>query len=699
MKEKVLKIFKRSGNRKLDPIDVVKHLKHQYSSNDIKNVLDIINELVSEGELVLCKKNTYKLVSDEYIKAKVERVQSGNGWLLQKDGDIFIDKKNMKDALTGDLCLCETFKKHGKIEARVIRIIERNLSLGEICVTDGVIFVKLLKEYDKNIVLLENKELSLVEGEIVKLKSIKEDKDSLFVKVIEKVGHKNSPDIDTLKIMAELEIPTGFSEETKEEVKKLPKEVLRSDYEGREDLTGDVIFTIDGADTKDIDDAIGLKILPNGNYLLNVSIADVSRYVRFGSALFNDAYEKGNSTYMADRVEPMLPVELSNGICSLNPNVLRCAVSTEIEIDKLGNVVNKRLFPSIIKSRKKMTYADVNKIFNGENVEGYEEFKDILMNMLSLSKILKKRKVERGEIEFESSEIKLIVDDNGKVTDIVKRSQGIGENLIEDFMIASNEATIEIITSLCDTGLYRIHGKPSPKKIEEFVKFVSTLGYTIHGKYDFNDMKARDIQSILKELKDVPDYEIISSKLLRSMQKAIYSTDNIGHFGLASPKYTHETSPIRRFCDLLIHYLIKIVVFEWDMGVTLERLESGLTEAAEHISETERRSDDCEYAVNDMKIAEYMEGHIGEVYDAHVDGLLKTGFFVETTNYVSGFVGLETIKDYYVLSDDNLCYTNRKKQVALKLGDKVRVRCVAANKETRHIDFVLVEGDENGDIK
>ncbi len=700
MKDKVLNIFKRYGNKKLDPILIVKHLKKDYNSNDIKNLLDVLNELVDSGEIVASKKNTYKLVSDEYIKSKVERVQSGNGWLLLKDGDIFIDKRNMKDALTGDVCLCETFKRACKLEARVIRVIERALGLAEVCISDDVVYVKLIKDYPKALVLIENKDISVVDGEIVKLESVKEDKNSVWVRIVEKVGHKNSPDIDTLKIMAELEVPTGFSEEAKEEAKGLPTRVLESDFQGREDLTNEIIFTIDGKDTKDIDDAIGLKILDNGNFLLNVSIADVSRYVKFGGALFNDAYNKGNSTYMADRVEPMLPIELSNGICSLNPNVLRCAVSCEMEIDNFGNFVNKRLFPSIIKSRKKMNYDDVNVILDGGHVDGYEEFESILLDMFKLSKILKMRKLERGEIEFDSSEIKLVVDENGKVTDIKKRVQGNGENLIEEFMIASNESTIEIITSLCDTGIYRVHGRPSSKKIEEFVKFVSALGYKLTGKYDYNNISNRDIQSMMKQLEDVPEKEVLDRKLLRSMQKAIYSTDNIGHFGLGSKKYTHETSPIRRFCDLLIHYLIKIVVFEWDIGVSFDELASGLTEACEHISMTERRSDDCEYAVNDMKIAEYMENHIGEEYDAVVDGLMKNGFFVETENYVDGFVSLDTINDYYILSDDNLCYTNRKRQVALKLGDKVRVKCIAANKETRHVDFVLVdEGEKHGDIK
>lgn len=698
MKEKIIKVLKSYNGRKVNPIEIISKIKNKYNSNDIKEVNEILLDLVNDGLVIECKKNTFKITTNEYIKAKIEVVGSGNAWMLLTDGDIFIDKRNLKNALNGDVCLCEIFKNKGSFEGRIKKVVERNLPLGEICVENAVTYVKPLKLYPFDLILQENPNISLVEGEIVKLKSVREDNKCIFVSAIEKIGHKNSPDIDTLKVMAELEVPTGFSEETKREIKLIPKEVLPSDYENREDLTQEMIFTIDGKDTKDIDDAIGLKILENGNYLLNVSIADVSRYVKFGSAIFKDAYNKGNSTYMADRVEPMLPVELSNGICSLNPNVLRCAVSCEMEYDSLGNLVNKRLFPSIIKSKKKMNYDDVNQVFEGNTPKDYKEFEETLLKMLELSKILKKRKIERGEIEFESSEIKLIVDENGKVTDIKKRTQGIGENLIEDFMIASNEATIEIITSLCDTGLYRIHGKPNPKKIEEFMKFISTLGYTLIGKYNLENITNRDIQNIMKQLKDKPDYEIISTKMLRSMQKAIYSTDNIGHFGLASSKYTHETSPIRRFCDLLIHYLIKIVVFDINIGIKLEELANGLNEAADHISMTERRSDECEYAVNDMKIAEYMENHIGEEYNAVVDGLLKTGFFVETENYVSGFVSLDSVKDYYTLSEDNLYYTNRKKQIALKLGDKVRVRCIAASKETKHIDFILVEGDKNGSI-
>lgn len=693
MKEKVLNIFKRNGNKKLDPIEIVKYLSKDYDVKDIKEVMDVIYELVSDGSIVSCKKGMFKLTGDEYVKGKVERVSSGNGYLLQSDGDIYIDKKNMNTALTGDLCLCEIFKRFGSTEAKVKKVLDRNLPLGEIVEDSGIVYVKPLKEYPYELELLYNKEFSLVDGEIVKLKCVLENNKVLKVKVIKKIGHKNSPDIDTLKIMAELDVPAGFSEGTMNEVKSLPTEVLENDYKGRTDISNEMIFTIDGKDTKDIDDAVGLKMLDNGNYLLNVSIADVTNYVKWNSSIFNDAYNKGNSTYMADKVEPMLPIELSNGICSLNPNVLRCAVTTEIEFDTNGNVVNKRMYPSIIKSRKKMNYDDVNIILKGGHVSGYEEFESTLLNMLELSKKLKKKKLERGEIEFPSDEIKLIVDENGKVIDIKKRVQDLGENLIEEFMIASNEASIDLLTNECEYGIYRVHAKPAPKKIEDFVKFMSSLGYSTKGKFNYSDISNKNIQMFLKEIKGVKDEDILSRKLLRSMQKAVYSTDNIGHFGLGSKKYTHETSPIRRFSDLLLHYMIKIVLFKWNMGVSINEIGRGLVEACDHISMTERRSDECEYAVEDMKMAEYMEGHIGEEYDAIVDTLLKNGFFVETSNYVEGFVSLDTINDYYTINDEMTYYFDRKKRIALRLGDKVRVKCIAANKETRHIDFILVKGE------
>ena len=469
MKEKVLSVFDHSNNKKLDPIDIIKHIKKNYTSEDIRDLLEVLYGLVNEGKLISCKKNTFKLATDEYFKAKIEKVASGNAWaLIDGADDLFIDKRNLLDAQNGDVCLLEKFKTRDGVEARVKRVLERSLPLAEVCIENNVTYVKPLKEYRLNIIL-EESDIPLVEGEIVSLRSTREDKDDLYVVVDKKIGHKNSPDIDTLEIMAEMEVPTGFSKETEEEVKKLPTEVTKEEFKGRVDLTNEEIFTIDGIDTKDIDDAISLKMLDNGNYELMVSIADVTSYVKWNSATFKDAYLKGNSTYMADKVEPMLPIELSNGICSLNEGVYRRAVTTKMEINEYGNIVNKSIFPSIIKSRKKMNYDSVNKVLKGEYVEDYEPFRETLLKMNELSKILKQNKKERGEIEFTSDEIKLIVDKNGKVTDIKKHNEGEGETLIEQFMIASNETSIDLLTEKTDYGIYRVHAMPSPKKIEEFL--------------------------------------------------------------------------------------------------------------------------------------------------------------------------------------------------------------------------------------
>ncbi len=352
------------------------------------------------------------------------------------------------------------------------------------------------------------------------------------------------------------------------EVEKLPSEVKEEEMVGRRDLRDKTIFTIDGADTKDIDDAISLDMLENGNYSLGVHIADVSYYVKEGSEIYQEAMERGTSVYLADRVIPMLPHKLSNGICSLNEGVDRLAMSCVMEIDSKGNVVSYDIFESVIRSRKKMTYTDVNKIIE-ENIipEGYEPFADTLIKMEELAQILRKHKVERGYIDFGIDESKIIVDETGKAIDIKLRNRGKGENLIEDFMIAANETVATCIYFMELPFIYRVHGEPNEEKINSFLTFVSSLGYTLSGK--IKDMHPKTMQSILNQLKDKKEFHILSSLLLRSMQKAVYDTDNIGHFGLASERYTHFTSPIRRFPDTTVHRLLRKYLFKAQIGYGL----------------------------------------------------------------------------------------------------------------------------------
>jgi len=704
MKDKVLEVIKESS-KSIDAISIMRKINDNYTMEELQAVLGSLDQLINEGEIVSRKDNSYMpFERSKYKKGILEITKSGGGYVLLEGRDLHITKDRLKGADDGDLVMCEVVVENNNLfEGKVKRILKRSLNgaLAEVCLDkNGNVFLKMLNEVKYNISLEPGEEVGLLEGEIVKLEAVAEVGNTVFVKVKTRVGHKNAPDIDILKIVSEFDLPVEFSEEALNEAKEMPKEVLKEDHVGRRDLTHKEIFTIDGADTKDIDDAISLEILNNGNYKLGVHIADVSYYVKEDSYLKSEALERGNSVYLADRVIPMLPIELSNGICSLNPNVLRCAVSIEMEINKEGVVVNSDLFKSIIKSRKKMTYTSVNKILKGGCVtEDYEPFKDTLLKMKELSLVLKNHKHERGEIEFLGSEVKLVVDENGLVTDIQKRIQDEAEELIENFMVVANESVSRIMTKNSIPSIYRVHGSPAPKKIKEFLEYVNTLGYKVYGKINYDGLIPKDIQKILEQLKDKDRYEILNKTLLRCMQKAIYDTVNIGHFGLASQDYTHFTSPIRRFSDLELHYIISEAIFKNADRELLENIKQTLPYITEHVSVTERKADDCENEVNNMKIAEYMENHIGEEYDAIIDGMLKNGFFVETDNLISGYVKLETLDDYYYFKEELMAYVNKKKQIVFRLGDKVRVKCIGASKEERTVDFTLVKKVKNGNIE
>ena len=474
------------------------------------------------------------------------------------------------------------------------------------------------------------------------------------------------------------------------EADELPSEVLKEEKNNRKDLTKEQIFTIDGDDTKDIDDAISYKKLSNGNHELGVHIADVSHYVIENSNLDKEAYERGTSVYLADRVIPMLPHKLSNGICSLNPEVERLATSCVMEIDTEGNIINYDIFKSIIKSRKQMTYKNVNKILE-ENIipEGYEPFAETLKQMQELAKILRKNKIDRGYIDFEIDESKIIVDEKGKAIDVKLRERGIGEKLIEDFMIAANEAVATYINNMELPFVYRIHGEPSEEKINNFIKFVSILGYKIEGNK--KEITPKNMQRMLEQLKNKEEYSILSSILLRSMQKAVYDKNNIGHFGLASKCYTHFTSPIRRYPDLIVHRLLNEYIFEKNINEeTVNKYEYKLTDITAHSSERERAAVECEREVDDMKKAEYMQDHIGEEYQGMISSVMPFGMFVELPNLIEGLVHISDLTDdVYTYNEETFSIVGRKNKRGYRLGDKVKIQVKSANKEAKTVDFTI----------
>ena len=704
MKEKILEILKEET--KGQNINEINNKLHLRGMEEITELEDNLKELVTEGVLHMSKNREYMLMSNtKSLKVgKIRINKNGNGFVECEPEDIFVHSNDLNGAINGDFVEVEikTRINDPEPEGYIRNILKRDLKnvVGEM-VKDKKTLAFKPDDEKLNIAVKLTKESmkGCVEGHKVIISIIKEIGNRTFLGKVEKIiGHKNDPGVDILTIAAKHSIETEFSEDVKRELKNIPDEVCENDLIGRTDLTKEMIFTIDGDDTKDIDDAISVK-RDGKNYVLGVHIADVSNYVKVGSALYDSAFSRGTSSYLADTVIPMIPHQLSNGICSLNPEVIRLTISCVMTIDGNGKVISYDIFPSYIKSRKQMTYKNVNKILD-ENIipEGYGEFADTLKLMHELSKILRQEKINRGYIDFGIDEAKVIQDENGKAIDIVKRVQGTGEKLIEDFMIAANETVATHISNMDLPFIYRVHDLPNAEKIEDFSNLIKQMGYQIHT--NLNKITPVTMQKLLDEFRDKDEFVILSDMLLRSMKKAIYSTNNIGHFGLASKNYTHFTSPIRRFPDLTVHRLLRTYLFENRIDMeTINFNAKYLIDVADHSSETEVNSVEAEREVLDMKMAEYMESHIGEEYEGIISGVTNFGMFVELDNLIEGLVHISTLDGFYTYVPEMLSLISANKKNKYRIGDRVKIIVTNANKNQGIIDFELVKGDKNGNSK
>lgn len=662
---------------------------------------DELRKLEDEVVIYHTNKDKYMLLEKSHLRKGVMRAnKKGFGFveIENMEDDVYISHDNMNGAIHDDIVLVEITSKMNidRMEGRILKIIERRVQrfIGLITFDKkGIGHVDLDDSKIKlEIEIPREKSLNAVDGHKVVVELGKRINNGKYEgEVAEIIGHINDPGVDILSIIYKYDINVDFPDDVKHEVADFPMEVSEREHKGRRDLRNEEIFTIDGDDTKDIDDAISIKKLPNGNYELGVHIADVSYYVREGSPLDNEAMERGTSVYLVDRVIPMLPHELSNGICSLNPDVDRLAMSCVMEFDGEGRQVNYEIFPSIIRSRIQMTYKKVNSLLeNNVLPEGYESYEKSLRLMGELSKILRKAKVKRGYIDFGVDEAKILVDEKCVPTDVVLRDRGVGENMIEDFMIAANECVATHIYFMNLPFIYRVHEYPKEEKIRSFLGFVSSLGYTITG--NVKDVKPTTIQMILEQLRDKPEFKILSSLMLRSMQKAVYKPENLGHYGLASTCYTHFTSPIRRYPDLTVHRLLRTYLIDgkMDMG-TLKRWEEKLVYISEHSSSRERAAVDCEREVEDMKMAEYMEQHIGEHYVGMISSVTSFGMFVELDNLIEGLVPLRDMNDFFHFDEEHMTLTGEKTHVKYRIGDKVEIKVVKASKEEKTIDFEVIK--------
>ena len=678
----------------------------QVSAYDRPVFKQCLEELLAEGAISVSKRGKYQL----HVKTTQEGIfaASGHGYgfvrVEGEDGDFFISEKNTGTALHGDRVLIEPFDKipargSGKSrEAAVVEIIER--------ATDIVVgtydaarnhygfVIPDSNRIDRDIFIPLEDSMGAVDGHkvVVKLTDYGDDRRSPQGKVVEILGHAGDPGIDILAIMKAYGMNTEFPEKVINQAQKIPQELSETDYNGREDIRNLDMVTIDGADTKDIDDAVSLTM--NGeNYELGVHIADVSHYVKENSALDKEALARGTSCYPVDRVIPMLPHELSNGICSLNENVDRLALSCFMTIDKKGVITDHRLAMTVINTNHKMTYDDVNKIITDHDetlIEKYADVSDMLIKMHELAKILRHRRKMRGSIDFDLAETKIELDANGHPTAIRPSERNNATRLIEDFMLAANETVAEHFFWAEAPFVYRIHEKPDMDKIKKLSTFIRNFGYGIKLKDD--GIHPKELQKLLAGIEDTPEESLISRLTLRSMQKAKYSPCCEGHFGLALKYYCHFTSPIRRYPDLQIHRIIKESLRGRLDEKRIEHYNRILPDVCHQSSTTERIADDVEREVDKLKKAEYMQDHIGDVYEGVISGVTNWGIYVELPNTVEGLVHVSKIEgDYFSYNEDTYELVGHSTGRRYALGTKVRVICNMVDIATRAVDFVLAD--------
>ncbi|MEG0366792.1 MAG: ribonuclease R [Coprobacillus sp.] len=695
MKEKILELLEDIAYTKRK-IDELAEYFSMTSTEDYIAFIKLMNQIEDEGLIIRDKHNDYYLINQlQFFSGILEMNKKGFGFVkVDEDREFYVHETKMKDAYDKDTVLLEKIPSRGsREEGKVVRVIKRGQTryVGEVKKGKRDFYVDCDDGKFNQPIFVDAAHMhGAVLGHKVVVE-IKTYKPQIKGNIITVIGHRNDPGVDILSIVHAHDVDIEFPKEVYSQIENMPDEIDTSDIGNRVDLRNEVIVTIDGDDAKDLDDAISLKRLDNGNYELGVHIADVSYYVEEGSPLDKEAVQRGTSIYLVDRVIPMLPHKLSNGICSLNPNVDRFTLSCIMEINSDGDVVNHEIIESVIHSSYRMTYNNVNKILDGDKAiqNDYKDVIDLFFLMQEVALILRKKRDQRGSIDFDVNEAKVLVDNSGKPIDIVLRERGASDKIIEEFMLRANETVAEHFKWMDIPFIYRVHEHPKLKKLQQFVSMVKPLGYTIKGSLEH--VYPNELSAIVDASKGTEEHTIISTMLLRCMQKARYDEECLGHFGLADEYYTHFTSPIRRYPDLLVHRLIRKYLFEQRFDM-VGHYQEVIPYLAERASNREREAIDIEREVTDMKMAEYMSGHIGEEFDGLICSITQFGFFVELPNTVDGLVHMtELTDDYYHYDEKNMMLVGEMTGKTYKLSDKVKVRVLSCSKKERTIDFVLVD--------
>lgn len=614
------------------------------------------------------------------------------------DKDLFIPPEHINGALHGDTVLAHVINEgtdEKRAEGEIIKITKETDQkiVGRLeFAGENAFIVPVSKRFTKDFFVKHKNINDAKENDMVvaRLTVRGNENKKPEAKVLYTLGNITSPGVDILSVLESQNIRYEFPESVSELAKIVPKTVDDWSIAGRLDLRHEQIITIDGDDAKDLDDAICVKMLENGNYELGVHIADVSHYVEENNEFDKEAYLRGTSIYLADRVVPMLPVSLSNGICSLNQGVDRLTLSVIMEIDKTGKVVDHKIAETVINSTARMTYSNVTKILEGdiEKRTKYSHLVEHIERMNELRKILNNARNSRGSINFDFDEARIVLDSTGKPIDIVKRERGISNNIIEEFMLVANETVAEHFFWLNMPFIYRIHEEPSADSIKEFVKFIAPFGYSI--KHSNGTVHPRELAELIKKLSGKKEEMIISTVMLRSLMKAKYSYENLGHFGLSSRYYCHFTSPIRRYPDLAIHRIIKSCL----RGEDVDRYDDFVKKASKNSSEKELAAIDAERTVEDMKKAEYMHEFLGEVFDATVSNVTSFGMFAALENTIEGLIRFSDLTDdYYIYDEAKRCIYGERTGKTYKPGDTIKIQVVRADAMSGKIDFVLYKDE------
>ncbi|WP_274435638.1 ribonuclease R [Alicyclobacillus sp. ALC3] len=709
MKESLIEYMRHDAYRPLTVQELAEAFEVE-GGDGFRDFIKLLNQLEEAGEVVRTRANRYGV--PERMNLVVGRLQvkaRGYGFCQPEapgEPDVYVPASDMNGALPNDKVMVRIEKTSGggsRREGKVIRILERGADrvVGKFTRhrTHGFV-TPLDKRFPQDVFIATEDALDAHDGFVVvaEITEYPTTTRGPEGRVVEVLGHPDAPGVDILGVVRKYGLPEAFPEEVLRAAELIPIELSEQDFEGRRDLRDEVIVTIDGEDAKDLDDAVQVEQLENGNYLLGVHIADVGYYVKENSALDKEAFKRGTSVYLVDRVIPMLPQRLSNNICSLNPQVDRLTLSCMMEITPAGEVTRHDVFPSVIKTAERMTYANVRRILverDEELIERYKPLVPMFERMEELADILNKMRMRRGAIDFDFDEVKVVVDDEGHTIDIVPRPRSVAERIIEEFMLAANETVAEHFHWLDVPFIYRIHEEPTLEKMMEYNEFIHNFGYHVKGLG--NHVKPRALQDILEKAEGTREQRVIATLMLRSMRQARYSPECVGHFGLAAEYYTHFTSPIRRYPDLCIHRIIREALRGPLPETREQKLREFVESASIQSSERERVAQDAERECDQLKMVEFMQEHVGEEFDGIVSGVTQFGLFVQLQNGVEGLIHVSYLNDdYYVYNERHLALVGERTRRVFRLGDPIRVEVAGASKENLTIDFSLVAHHREG---